>query len=144
MKKFMLTFVSMMLTAGFATAATVPIAASTDNMDYGVVAGAFAKKPKKVVAGGVTYYIIAPDLIEPACNSTQIVVWVDDHTLEGDQGGVAYNLGVQANAFVSAVADGAEVKVTYRVNDVSDCSKSAPTTVYLKYTGSGNALEVRK
>ena len=134
----------MIFTAGVASAATVPIAASTDNMDYGIVAGAFAKKPKKVTAGGVTYHIIAPDLIEPACNSTQIVVWVEDDKLGGDSGGVAYNLGVQANAFISAVANGSEVKVVYRVNDSSDCSFSVPVTVYLKYTGAGNALEVRE
>ncbi len=144
MNKFVLTLVSMIFTAGLAEAATVPVEASTDNMDYGIVAGAFAKKPKKVTAGGVTYHVIAPDLIEPACNSSQIVVWVEDYTLEGDTGGAAYNLGVQMNELISVVADGSELKVTYRVNDVSDCSKSAPTTVYLKYTGGGNALEVRK
>lgn len=143
MQKFFFAF-AIVFSTGIAQGSTSQIAASTRDLDYGVVAGAFAKKPKKVNAGGVTYHVIAPDLIEPACNSTQIIVWVEDPTLEGDAGGIAYNLGVQASSLESVSAEGDELKITYHVNDQNDCSFSVPVTVYLKYTGAGNPLEVRE
>ena len=137
MKKHVLAIASLIFCAGLAQAAPATIAPSSNEMDFGIVAGAFAGRPKIVVAGNYTYNIIAPDLVEPACNSTQIVLWVEDDTLEGEARGVAYNLGVQASKLVSVNASGDELQIVYRVNNIDDCSTSTDVTKFVKYTGSG-------
>ena len=120
------------------------IAPTHEDRDWGIVTGAFAPKMKTVKAGSYTYNVIAPDLIEPACNSSQIVLWVEDATLEGDAGGVAYNLGYQISAVQSAKAVGDELEIKYTVNNIDDCSTSVKKTVYLKYPGAAGALSVRE
>lgn len=148
MNKILMVLASLALSA-FASSVSfadpiTEIEPSTNNMDYGIVAGAFAPKPTKVVAGGVTYHVIAPDLVEPACNSTQIVLWIEDENLEGDSGGLAYNLGEQVSRVLGVNPVGDEVEIFFARNDVSDCSKQIYETVYVKYLGEAKPLAIRR
>lgn len=150
MSKFIFTILSTALVSSFAFASapaaagrTRAIQPSQNEMDFGIVAGAFAPKPKTVKAGGTKYTVIAPDLIEPACNSTQIVIWVSDENLPGDAGGVAYNLGVQANKLVSVKAVNGEVEIVYKVGRIDDCATFDTKTAYVKYPGAAGPLSIR-
>lgn len=143
MNKILLTIASLALSTVAHADPITSIDPSTNSMDYGIVAGAFAPKPNKVTAGGVTYHVIAPDLVEPACNSTQIVIWVEDENLGGDSGGLAYNLGAQVSAVLGVNPVGEELEIFYAYNDVEDCSKSKYQTAYVKYLGEGKPLAIR-
>jgi hypothetical protein len=118
--------------------------AQTDNpMDFGIVAGALFSTKTTVKAGKYTYSVIAPDLTEPACNSIQAIVWVQDDTLEGDAGGATYNLGIQINQIISVKAKGDQVIIKTRRNSTEDCSKGNVETYAVQYTGGAAELKVK-
>jgi hypothetical protein len=83
-------------------------------------------------------------LVEPACNPTQAVVWVSDDTIEGDAGGVTYNLGLQVSAVTDVKAKGNQVLVTVRKNDTGDCTKSVKETYAIEYHGVETPLSMNK
>lgn len=129
-------------TFGISSAHAAGIAPSTDPIDTGIVAGAFSGKPKLVIAGGVSYHVIEAYLVEPACNPTQVVLWVEDENLEGDSGGLAYNLGLQISSIDDVKDVNGYLEVTYTRNDVSDCSVGIQEKILVKYPGAAGALEV--
>ncbi|MGZ3696205.1 MAG: hypothetical protein ACXWQO_19450 [Bdellovibrionota bacterium] len=126
------------------TAAFADVAPSENPVDFGIASGALNSKVFRVKAGKTNYAVIGVDLVEPACNSTQAVIWVSDDSLEGDAGGVAYNLGVQISSILSVKTKGDEVVITVRRNDVSDCSKGIKETYAIQYTGNAGKLSVKK
>lgn len=125
------------------TIAFAKIPASTEGLDHGIAAGALFSKKTAVKVGKYTYNIIAADLEEPACNSVQVVVFIADDKLEG-QSGVTYNLGVQVTGIVSAKAEGKNLVLKLRRNEVEDCAKSVVDTYKVEYTGAGADLNVVK
>ena len=127
-----------------ASPAFADVAPSTNSLDFGIVAGALASKTVKLKAGKTTYHVIATDLVEPACNSVQAVIWVDDENVEGDAGGVAYNLGLQFSSLVNAKAKGEKVVVTVRRNDPSDCTQGIVEAYEIQYAGNAGNLAVKK
>lgn len=148
MNKILLVLASLILSTAASTASfadpITEIEPSADSLDYGIVAGAFAPKPTKVVAGGVTYHVITPDLVEPACNSTQIVLWIEDENLPGDAGGIAYNLREQVSRVLGVNPVGDELEIFFARNDTSDCTKQIYETGYVKYTGDAKPLSIRR
>jgi hypothetical protein len=120
------------------------IAPSENPMDFGIASGALNSKVIRVKAGKTAYAVIGVDLVEPACNSTQAVIWVSDENLEGDAGGLAYNLGIQVSQVLGAKAQGDAVAITVRRNSVEDCSKSKTETYIVQYPGKGGALKTKK
>ena len=143
MYKILLALTSLLVTTAASADPITTIEVSDNPTDYGIVAGAFAPKPIKVTAGGVTYHVIAPDMVEPACNSTQIVIWVEDETLLGDAGGAAYNLRAHASKVLGVNPVGDELEIFYAYNDVEDCSTTKYQTTYVKYLGHAKPLAIR-
>lgn len=124
------------------TAKTIP--STTNEMDYGVVVGALASKVRTAKIRDYTYSVIAADFTEPACNSTQIVLWVSGEGFEGDAGGIAFNLGYQAASVTSVKVVKDEVEIKFKLNNIDDCSTSVAKTVYVKYTAGAVDLSVRE
>lgn len=120
------------------------VAPSTDSMDFGIASGALNSKVVRVTAGKTAYAVIGVDLVEPACNSVQTVIWVSDENLEGDAGGLAYNLHLQSSELVSAKAKGDAVIISLRRNNVEDCSKGKVETYAIQYVGKGAPLKMKR
>lgn len=144
MKMFFIALVSLTLTPVANATPVTSVKPSSSLLDYGIVAGAFAPKPVSVKAGNVTYHVITPDLIEPACNSTQIVIWVEDNYLEANQGGVAYNLGEQISKVLRVTSVGDEIEILFARKNIDDCSTSNFEVVYVKYLGDAKPLSIRR
>ena len=142
--KTILSIFTFVMTLSFAgQIAHAQIAASENPMDSGIAAGALFSKVKVAKLGENTFHVIATDLIEPACNSVQIIVWVSDANLEGDAGGVTYNLGKQVSKVTRVRAVKNEVLVTYQVKNIDDCSTSTTETMAIQYPGAGAPLVSR-
>ena len=124
-------------------ASAFAIEPSTEGLDLGIAVGALYSTKTVVKTAKHTYNVIAADLSEPACNSVQVIVHVQDSAIEGD-GTVTYNLGLQTSGVVSAKANGKQVILKVRTNNVEDCSKSTVSTYSLEYTGNAGSLNLKK
>lgn len=116
---------------------------STEGLDLGIAVGALYSTKTAVKTSKYTYNVIAADLSEPACNSVRVIVHVQDDSLEGD-GTVTYNLGLQTSGVVSAKANGKQVILKVKTNNVEDCAKSTISTYSLEYTGGAGSLNLKK
>lgn len=132
------------LAIAVSSAAFADVGPSMNNMDFGIVSGALNSTVHRVTAGNYNYAVIGVDLVEPACNSTQAVIWVSDENVEGDAGGVAYNLGLQVSAISSVTTAGDKVVIETTRNEVEDCSTKIKETYEVQYTGNAGQLKVRK
>lgn len=142
--KTILSIFTFVVTLSFAgQIAHAQIAASENPMDSGIASGALFSKVRVAKVGANTVHVIATDLVEPACNPVQIIVWVSDANLEGDAGGVTYNLGKQVSKVTRVKAIKNETLITYQVNDPSDCSTSTTETMAIQYPGAGAPLVSR-
>jgi hypothetical protein len=126
----------------FAALADVP--PSSDPVDDGIVTGALFSKTVQVKIGDYAYAVIAADRDEPACNSVQVIVRVEDPDLGGGESSVIYNLGLQVSEVSSVTADSQNVRIAVRRNDIEDCSKGINETYTIQYTGNPDNLAVVK
>lgn len=133
-------------TSAFA-ATTSTVTVSDNALDMGIVVGATSSKKFTVKTPAFTYVIIGADLGEPACNSVQAVIWVQDGEIAGDAGGAAYNLGLQFSGILSAKAQGHKVVLKVRRNNPEDCTKNTIETYTFSYTsanGDAGSLTLTK
>lgn len=131
-----------LLTFAFGVSAFA-IEPSTEGLDHGIAVGALYSTKTTVKTPKVTYQVIAADLSEPACNSVQVIVHLQDDKVEGD-GTLTYNLGLQTSGVVSAKANGNLVVLKVRRNNVEDCAKSTIVTYTFEYAGNGGGLNLKK
>ncbi|MDR2220018.1 MAG: hypothetical protein LBE24_05495 [Methylobacillus sp.] len=123
--------------------AVADVSPTSETVDFGIEAGALSSKTFQVKIGKYSYTVIAVDLGEPACNSVQTLVRVDDPNLDQD-GSVLYNLGIQTAGVTSAKANGNNVVIAVRKNSPEDCSQSTTEAYAIQYTGSPDRLSVKK
>lgn len=127
-----------------ATAAFADVSPTQSEMDFGISAGALLAKTTKVKAGKYLYNVIVVDLKEPACNSTQAIVTVEDSALTetGSSTTVTYNLGVGLSSITSVKAVGNKVEIKATQNSIEDCTKNKIVTYSIQYRGNAGKLGI--
>jgi len=141
----MKTLLTILVLSSSASVFAANVAPTESAMDHGISAGALYSKVIKVKAGKYVYNVIGADLEEPACNSVQTVVTVEDDKLADTEGTttVTYNLGTQVAGIVSAKASGNSVVIRARQNSAEDCTKSTIKTYVIRYPGKAGNLSLK-